>query len=180
MPKKINWKGLFIILLIASTAYAVNEVVLPLLIKKEKAGPREVIQLVYDINDPFSEIKVRKYLHELHVKYVDVAIAQMKLESASGTSKVFKEGNNLFGMKMPSKRPTTALGVKNGHAYYSHWRMSCIDYALFQAYTMDLDNISSEMDWLNYIGRVYAEDSQYKKKLLAIKSQDKTSNNSKL
>lgn len=137
---------------------------------KSNNPPREVIQVMFDINDPFSEIKVRKYLNDLNVRYVDVAIAQMKLESATGTSKIFREGNNLFGMKHPRVRPTTSLGVKNNHAYYSHWRQSCVDYALFQAYVMDLDNSISEDAWLDYIGRVYAEDTEYTKKLLKIKN----------
>jgi hypothetical protein len=44
----------------------------------------------------------------------------------------FKENNNLFGMKMPEYRKTTAIGINRGHAVYSSWRESVIDYALWQ------------------------------------------------
>lgn len=124
---------------------------------------------IYDLNDPFTEAKVRRYLVQLNVKYPDVALAQMKLESANGTSKVFREGNNLFGMKKAERRPTTAMGEKNNHAYYSHWRQSCIDYALWQAFVANPENISSERAWLYYIGRIYAVDDAYHQKLLVVR-----------
>lgn len=136
--------------------------------------PDKQVEIVYDINDPFSEQKVRDYLKQLHVKYPDVAIAQMKLESASGTSKIFREGNNLFGMKLAQRRPTTALGERNNHAYYSHWRSSCIDYALWQSYVSNAENLESESEWLNYVGQVYAEDNSYRKKLIVIKDSFKS------
>lgn len=138
-------------------------------IKSSKSPSVERIQVVYDINDPFSEQKVLDYLKELHVKYPNIAIAQMKLESANGTSLVFREGNNLFGMKMAEKRPTTALGTRNNHAYYNHWRQSVIDYALWQSFVSNPENISSEEEWLNYVGRMYAEDNSYRKKLVIIR-----------
>lgn len=122
-------------------------------------------EIIYDINDPWSEVKVREYLIQLHVKYPEVAIAQMKLESANGTSKVFREGNNLFGSKVAIRRPTTALGEKNNHAYYSHWRMSCVDYAIWQAFVSNTENMDSQENWLQFVGRMYAEDESYLSKI---------------
>lgn len=127
-------------------------------------------EIIYDIADPFTEQKVRDYLKELHVRYPEVAIAQMKLESTSGTSNIFRQNNNLFGMKNPEKRPTTSLGIKNDHAYYSHWRLSVVDYALYQAFVSNAENISTEEEWINYVGHMYAEDSNYKKKLISIRN----------
>src|ERR1700748_1627939 len=72
------------------------------------------VQTMYDLNDNFSREKVRSYLIELHVKYPDVAMAQMDLESAGGTSNISMQNNNIFGMKLATQRPTTALGEKNG------------------------------------------------------------------
>ena len=138
---------------------------------------RTEVQLIHDINDPFSEEKVREYLKKLRVKYVDVAVAQMKLESANGTSKIFREGNNLFGMREPGRRPTTALGTRNNHAYYSHWRQSVIDYALFQAYVGNITNLATEEDWLDYIGKVYAEATAYKQTLKSIMQKSKKNDN---
>lgn len=155
---------LLFLLIIGFTAYFTSELTRDLMFKSAKLTSTEI---VYDINDSYSEQKVRDYLIELKVKYPEVAVAQMKLESANGTSNIFRQNNNLFGMKVPGKRPTTALGTKNNHAYYSHWRQSCIDYALYQAYFMNADNISSEKDWLDFIGQMYAEDQNYKQKLVA-------------
>ena len=126
------------------------------------------IQLVYDISDPYSEQKVKDYLLQLHVKFPQVALAQMKLESANGTSKIFKENNNLFGMRNAVRRPTTSLGDKNNHAFYAHWRQSILDYALFQSFVSNTENMDSEESWIQYIGRNYAEDTSYINKLRKI------------
>ena len=53
-------------------------------------------------------------------------------ESARFTSNIYKENHNLFGMKVPERRSTVVIGVNRGHAVYLDWKMSVIDYALFQ------------------------------------------------
>ena len=35
-------------------------------------------------------------------------------------------------MKVPERRSTVVIGVNRGHAVYLDWKMSVIDYALFQ------------------------------------------------
>jgi flagellum-specific peptidoglycan hydrolase FlgJ len=136
---------------------------------------RVYTQIMFDINDSFTEEKVKIYLKELNIKYPEVALAQMKLESANGTSKIFKENNNLFGMKLPKFRPTTALGEKNNHSYYSHWRQSVVDYAIWQSFVMNPENVASEKNWVEYLNRMYAEDGSYGKKILLIRNKIKSS-----
>ena len=131
-------------------------------------------QVMFDISDPFTEDKVQQYLKDLRVKYPEVALAQMKLESANGTSSMFRENNNLFCMKLPKKRPTTALGEKSNHSYYSHWRQSVIDYAMWQAFVMDPENIDTEQDWINYLDKMYSEDGSYGRKITFIRKSIKT------
>ena len=143
------------------------------IIKKTQITKTVKTETIFDLNDPFSESKVKDYLIQLHVKYPDIAIAQMKLESANGTSKVFREGNNLWGMKYAEHRPTTALGIRNNHAYYSHWRQSCIDYAIWQSFVEDPENISSESEWMSYISKYYSEDNSYRNKILVIMNNGK-------
>lgn len=137
---------------------------------KQKAPAQDKVTIVYDISDPYSESKLIDYLKDLNVKYPLIALSQMKLESANGTSPIFKKNNNLFGMKMPGTRPTTALGIANNHAKYAHWRQSVIDYAMWQAYVMNTENVSSEDAWLEYINRFYSEiPGEYKRRILEIK-----------
>lgn len=145
-----------------------------------KEVPVYKTQVMYDLNDNFSRQKVRDYLVEMHVKYPDVAVAQMELESAGGTSNIAMQNNNIFGMKLATQRPTTALGERNNHAYYSHWRQSCIDYAMWQSFVMNPENILSEESWIDYIGRMYSKDDNYKIKLLRIKNGGDTINKRKL
>jgi len=40
-------------------------------------------------------------------------------ETGLFTSKIFKENNNLYGMKQPVRRATVSLGAKNGYASYA-------------------------------------------------------------
>jgi len=42
--------------------------------------------------------------------------AQAGFETGNFTSVIFKENNNLFGMKLPKVRKTTAIGENRGHA----------------------------------------------------------------
>jgi flagellum-specific peptidoglycan hydrolase FlgJ len=69
---------------------------------------------------------------DLNIAHPDIVIAQAIIESGNFKSNIFKENNNLFGMKMPAYRKTTAIGINRGHAVYSSWRESVIDYALWQ------------------------------------------------
>lgn len=113
--------------------------------------------------DVFTEQKLKEYLIELNVKFPNVVFAQAKLESGNFKSKIFEENNNLFGMKQPSVRTTTATGEQYNHATYNSWRESVLDYALYSCkYT---SNISSEDEYIAYLGSRYAEDTNYINKL---------------
>ena len=78
----------------------------------------------------------------------------------------YKENNNLFGMKLPERRATLALGVKKGHAYYRDWKESIIDYSLYQmAYMRGL----TEEEYFERLSKSYAMDEYYIKKLRQLK-----------
>jgi hypothetical protein len=63
---------------------------------------------------------------------------------------------------MPGNRPTTAIGENRGHAVYLNWRMSIIDYALYQSsYLNDMDR----EQYIQYIKKNYSETSDYIKRL---------------
>lgn len=110
-------------------------------------------------NDSFNEKKLILYLKELRIKYPHIVLAQAKIESGNYNSVLFKKNNNLFGMRHPGVRTTTSKGSRFGYAYYNSWRESVLDYALFSVYVGK--SISSEKEYYDFLGRVYAEDSSY-------------------
>ena len=84
------------------------------------------------------------------------------IESGNFTSNLFKQNNNMFGMKEAKQRPTTALGAENNYAYYEDWQSCVEDYALWQsAYGRGL----TDKQYLELLGSVYAEDSLYTNKI---------------
>ena len=80
----------------------------------------------------FSKENMIKLIIDLNIAHPDIVMAQAIIESGNFKSNIFKENNNLFGMKMPEYRKTTAIGINRGHAVYRNWRESVIDYALWQ------------------------------------------------
>lgn len=141
-----------IICLIISNIYYANKI---LYISKE-------IKLSIQEKDKFTEENLKDYLFELNIKFPDLVFNQAKLETGNFTSKIFKENNNLFGMRKSTSRPTTSIEVENGYAYYNSWRESVQDYAFYQA--KFLSDLNRE-EYLNYLQKNYAEDSLYKSKL---------------
>jgi len=130
----------------------------PNIINLSSMEPEEIIVVVNNA-DEFSEEKLKNYILELNIKFPDIAFAQARYESGNwGTNpgaNMFEKNNNLFGMKCATSRTTTHKGEQNGHAYYSHWRESVIDYAMWQdAYARDL---KTREDYVAYLKRVYAE-----------------------
>jgi uncharacterized FlgJ-related protein len=108
---------------------------------------------------------VYNFIIKLNIKHSDIVFAQSILESGHLESKIFKSNNNLFGMKHPKIRATVSLGSKNGHAYYENWKMSIIDYALWQA---SFARKKNEKEFYKYLKNVYAKDSLYIDKIKKI------------
>lgn len=131
-----------------------------------KAKASKVRTVYVDSSESFSPDKLFKYILDVGIKFPKIAYCQAKLESGNFTSHIFKENNNLFGMKVARSRPTTALCESIGHAKYKDWKLCVTDYALFQsAYAR---KIRSEEEYFNYLGRTYAEDGSYVEKLKKI------------
>ena len=61
----------------------------------------------------------------------DVFVAVSKCETGNYTSRIFKNNNNLFGMRLPTVRQTTATGANLGHAVYSNRIDSIYDIVLY-------------------------------------------------
>ena len=94
------------------------------------------------------------------ILYPDIVFAQGILESGHFKSDLFRNNNNLFGMRQPKVRKTTATGKRKGYAVYANWIESVRDYKLWQ------DNLKtkykkSKKSYLGYIGSTYCECRHY-------------------
>ena len=114
----------------------------------------------------FNELELKEYIIGLNIKFPHIVFAQAKLESGYFKSTIFRENNNLFGMRLAKQRPRTALGVKGNYAYYINWKESVIDYALYSA--AYLKNIKTESEYFEYLKSNYATDPNYINKLKKI------------
>lgn len=110
------------------------------------------------------EMGVYDYIYQLNIAHPEIVLIQARIESGNFTSNLFLEYNNMFGMKMPYRRPTMAIGKTNsGFAIYGSWKDSVIDYALYQAYSAK--NLSEEA-YIDHLNEHYAEDSLYNSKII--------------
>lgn len=109
---------------------------------------------------------VLNFIYDMRLEHPYIVYAQCIVETGNFTSIIMKENNNLFGMKLPERRATLALGVKKGHAYYRDWKESIIDYSLYQmAYMRGL----TEEEYFERLSKSYAMDEYYIKKLRQLK-----------
>lgn len=104
-------------------------------------------------------------MKEIDIKSLDVVLKQAKLESGHFKSKLFKQGNNIFGMRKPKRRNTTALDkTVQGYATYKSWVYSVIDYKLWQ------EKREVKGNYYDYLKkRGYASNPSYFKLLKGIK-----------
>lgn len=109
--------------------------------------------------DTFSNYTLSRYMSYVGIEYPEVVMAQARLESGHFTSTLFKENNNLFGMKLPRKRQTEAIGEKNGYALYKDWKASVRDYKLWQDGM--IHKTKGKDSYISYIGTKYAKDKKY-------------------
>ena len=145
--------------LLVSTAFQILN-----LITRYEEAPPVIISEKSQLSD-----EILSYILDLRIENAYLVYAQARLESGNFTSDIFMENNNLFGMKVAERRPTTAIGVNRGHAVYKSWRESVIDYALMQAaYYRGLD----EKTYLDKICSVYATDTTYRKRLEAMRNEN--------
>jgi uncharacterized FlgJ-related protein len=108
---------------------------------------------------PFNTANMLKIMDEIGIEYPDIVMAQAKIETAHFTSKIFRENHNLFGMKLPRQRSTTAIGEQYNHAEYTSWRQSVVDYKLWQDRV--LTKVHGRRAYLRYLSKYYATDKQY-------------------
>lgn len=132
--------------------------------EKEKAelSTGYSILLPKKYSEEFNKDSLIEFINKLNLDHKDIVYSQAVLESGNFNSKLFRETNNLFGMKVPSVRNNLSEGSQNGYQVYYSWKHSVLDYALWQSTYM---HGKSRREYLEYLGRNYAEDPEYINKL---------------
>lgn len=131
--------------------------------RKERVTPEEYEELVLLVdekeNDLMSPRAMYEYMKEVNIKYPEIVWSQIVQETGF-SSKVSIENHNFFGMKKASCRPNVQAGVNLNHSTYRNWKMSVLDYALWQAST-GLWKVKSEEQYFSYLAEHYAADPSY-------------------
>ena len=157
--KKVNLsKHSAITLFVASLSITAISIAQVSKLKNSDFSEKEV-EIIMGRYNEFSEEKLISKIKELNFRFPHIVLAQAKLESGNYSSKMFKENNNLFGMKEAKSRINIAGGTQNGHAYYDSWSESIYDYALY--YSTYLSKIKNEKEYFQYLSQSYAEDPNY-------------------
>jgi hypothetical protein len=117
-----------------------------------------------EIDSVIVDLSIWEYIQQCKIEHPHIVYSQYKIESGHGTSRLFLKHNNLFGMKYPTRRPTTASQrTHNGYSSYECWKHSIHDYALWQAmYARG----KSEEEYLQLLSKIYATDTLYIRKIL--------------
>jgi len=108
-------------------------------------------------NDSITVKDVEMAVYSLPFKFKKIVVAQAVLETGWFKSKNFKTNNNLFGMRVPYNRMTTADSSINGYAHYKKWEESVIDYYLMLSVRNDIKSINTEQAYYNYLDYIYSE-----------------------
>ena len=138
-------------------------------IKTEYITATEKLLLIEETNK-FSEENLIEEISKLNFKYPHIVLAQAILETGKYESKVFKENNNLFGMKEARVRLNLAKGTQHGHAYYDNWKESLTDYALW--YSTYANKCKNEKQLYKLLNKQYAEANYYPQALQRIIKRD--------
>ena len=107
-----------------------------------------------------------------NIDHPDIAYAQAILESGNLKSRLVKTNNNLFGMRKPSIRKTTAIGTKYKYAKYSNWISSVEDYKLWQDHLFRKKRMSRK-EYMKYLQIRYSETPTYINRVMKIVNQNK-------
>jgi uncharacterized FlgJ-related protein len=114
----------------------------------------------------FNDENVKYWIEYYDIKFSAIVYRQYIIESAHGTSNICKENHNLFGMKLPWKRKTVAIGKNRNHAVYSSFIQSIEDYKLYQKY----NEKNIEFDYYSFLKKYkYSANKDYTKQLRRIK-----------
>ena len=119
-------------------------------------------------NDRMTPKRLYEYMKEIGLKFPEIVWSQAAVESRF-MSQICQENHNFFGMKRATLRPNTQIGGQYDHALYDNWKMSVIDYALWQSYT-GVAKLKNEDQYFSYLDGRYAEGPDYINKVREIRN----------
>jgi len=118
--------------------------------KKTQLKESDVVLIFNDLeNTSFTPKKFYEYLKQVNIKFPEIIFAQ-SMKECGFKSSLFKNNNNLFGMREASRRPNLQSDIVNGYGYYDNWKLSVIDYALYQA-NIGVNKLKTEDQYLEFI-----------------------------
>ena len=119
--------------------------------KNEVIYSTEVIDVI--TKNSFSIERLKLEIYRSGFKFPDIVYAQAIIESSHFKSPVYKENNNIFGMKEARSRLTLAIGTNLNHAQYNNWIDAVKDRLIYEAlYLNDLNR----SEYLTYLDKTYA------------------------
>jgi uncharacterized FlgJ-related protein len=117
------------------------------------------------VDSTLTENNVYTMLLLYNIKYPEVVMSQIMIESAYLKSKLTKRNNNILGMTVPVKRQTTAINKSGLYAKYISWIDCVYDYKLYQDYIFSKNNIQTKKQYITFLHRNYANAPKYKTRL---------------
>lgn len=133
-----NMKKIFIIISLILISFDTNTTVMP----------KKIIKSL-----PCTINNINRYAINIGVRHPDIMIKVCRKET--GHLKYVKN-NNLFGMKLPKKRKTTAIGkTNNNYAVFRNWAECVQDWKIFEA------QYKTRARLLRKIQRNYAKNKNY-------------------
>ncbi len=115
----------------------------------------------------------RTSMIEMGIQCPDVVVAQIIIETGYLSSKIYKENNNLFGMK--ESRRKWDIGSQYGHALYPSKAHSLLDYREWQQERSKGRIFKTNEEYIYFLGHLfqrddgtwarYAEDRTYEDKI---------------
>lgn len=131
--------------------------------------------------EPLTLQNLKNEIKKHEILCAEEVFAQMKLESGNLNSSLLKRTNNMLGMRYPAKRASAACGIylpakdtiiygtqgelkkyaaQNNYSVYATWQDAVADYKLWQE-----SNFKMTDRYLEFLGKVYAEDTLYVSKI---------------
>lgn len=116
-------------------------------------------------NKNISKVEIKESIINHGVKWPDLCYAQARIETGNFKSKFFKKYNNLFGMKI-SSRKMHSYKTRNNYCIYFSWQKSIEDYKKFQ------DKFEKREDFENYLKHNYGSNKKYWKLINSVLNKD--------